>query len=93
VVKVFNQFAPKGFTVLGVSLDQPGAKQKWIDAIRKDGLTWTQVSDLKYWENDAAKLYGVRAIPQNYLLDPSGKIIAKNLRGAALTKKLAEILP
>lgn len=93
VVKAFNQFAPKGFTVLGVSLDQPGAKQKWIDAIRKDGLTWTQVSDLKYWENDAAKLYGVRAIPQNYLLDPSGKIIAKNLRGAALTKKLAEILP
>jgi peroxiredoxin len=93
VVKAFNQFAPKGFTVLGVSLDQPGAKQKWIDAIRKDGLTWTQVSDLKYWDNAAARLYGVRGIPQNYLIDPAGKIVAKNLRGEELLKKLAEILP
>lgn len=93
VVKAFNQYASKGFTVLGVSLDQPGAKQKWMDAIHKDGLTWTQVSDLKYWDNAAAKLYGVRGIPQNYLLDPSGKIIAKNLRGEALMKKLSEVLP
>lgn len=93
VVKAFNQFNQKGFTILGVSLDQPGAKSKWMDAIHKDGLTWTHVSDLKYWENAAAKLYGVRGIPQNYLIDPSGKIVAKNLRGEALIKKLAEILP
>lgn len=93
VVKAFNQFNQKGFTVLGVSLDQPGAKSKWMDAIHKDGLNWTHVSDLKYWDNAAAKLYGVRGIPQNYLIDPSGKIVAKNLRGEALIKKLAEILP
>jgi peroxiredoxin len=93
VVKAFNQFNQKGFTILGVSLDQPGAKSKWMDAIHKDGLTWTQVSDLKFWDNAAAKLYGVRGIPQNYLLDPTGKIIAKNLRGEALMKKLAEIFP
>jgi hypothetical protein len=64
-----------------------------MDAIRKDGLTWTQVSDLKYWDNAAARLYGVRGIPQNYLIDPAGKIVAKNLRGEELLKKLAEILP
>ena len=93
VVKAFNQFKEKGFTVLGVSLDQPGAKTKWMDAIHKDGLTWTHVSDLKYWDNAAARLYGVRGIPQNYLLDPAGKIVAKNLRGEELMKKLAEILP
>jgi peroxiredoxin len=93
VVKAFNQFKDKGFTILGVSLDQPGAKSKWMDAIHKDGLTWTQVSDLKFWDNAAAKLYGVRGIPQNYLLDPSGKIVAKNLRGEELIKKLTEILP
>jgi peroxiredoxin len=93
VVKAFNQYKVKGFTVLGVSLDQPGAKSKWMDAIHKDGLTWTHVSDLKYWDNAAAKLYGVRGIPQNYLIDPAGKIVAKNLRGEELMKKLAEILP
>lgn len=93
VVKAFNQYKEKGFTILGVSLDQPGAKSKWMDAIHKDGLTWTHVSDLKYWDNAAARLYGVRGIPQNYLLDPSGKIVAKNLRGEELIKKLAEILP
>jgi peroxiredoxin len=93
VVKAFNQFNGKGFTVLGVSLDQPGAKSKWMDAIHKDGLTWTHVSDLKYWDNAAARLYGVRGIPQNYLLDPAGKIVAKNLRGEELLKKLSEILP
>ena len=92
VVKAFNDFNSKGFTVLGISLDQPNAKDKWLKAIHDDNLTWTQLSDLKYWKNDVAVSYGVQAIPQNYLLDPNGVIIAKNLRGAALQKKLSELL-
>ncbi|NDA61792.1 MAG: TlpA family protein disulfide reductase, partial [Chitinophagia bacterium] len=92
VVKAFQQFKGKGFTILGVSLDQSGAKDRWMDAIHKDGLTWTHVSDLKYWENEVAKQYGIRAIPQNLLLDPGGKIVAKNLNGETLTKKLEELL-
>lgn len=92
LVRTFNQFKDKGFTVLGVSLDQPGKKDAWIAAIHKDGLTWTQVSDLKFWENEVALLYGVKAIPTNLLLDPKGKIIAKDLRGGDLSKKLSEVL-
>lgn len=78
--------------MLGISLDQENAREKWLKAIEDDKLTWTQVSDLKYWKNEVAQLYGVRAIPQSYLLDPEGKIIAKNLRGKALHEKLAELL-
>ena len=91
VVKAFQTYNAKGFTVLGVSLDQPGAKDKWIKAIHDDNLTWTQVSDLKYWDNQVAKQYGIQAIPQNFLVDPSGKIIAKNIRGEELSSKLATI--
>ena len=93
VVKAFQAFKDKNFHILSVSLDQPGAKTKWIDAIHADGLTWTHVSDLKYWDNDVAKLYGIRAIPQNFLLDPQGNIVAKNLSGDDLQKKLTEIIP
>jgi peroxiredoxin len=92
VVRTFNKYKDRNFTVLGVSLDRPDAKAKWIAAIKKDNLTWTHVSDLKYWDNEVAKMYGVQAIPQNFLLDPDGKVIAKNLRGDALDAKLAEIL-
>jgi peroxiredoxin len=90
VVKVFNQYKDKGFTVLGVSLDRPNAKDKWLKAIHDDGLAWTQVSDLKFWDNEVARLYGIRAIPQNFLIDPQGKIIAKNLRGLELEQYLAK---
>ena len=93
LVKAFHNYKEKGFTVLGVSLDNPGKQQAWMDAIHKDELTWTQVSDLKGWSNDVAKQYGIRAIPQNFLLDPSGKIIAKNIRGEELNKTLTELLP
>ena len=93
LVKAYHQYKDKNFTILGVSLDRPDAKEKWLAAIQKDGLTWTHVSDLQYWNNAAAKLYGIQAIPQNYLLDPTGKIIAKNLHGDALSKKLATFLP
>ncbi|WP_345950572.1 TlpA disulfide reductase family protein [Mucilaginibacter sp. PAMB04274] len=92
VVRTFNKYKDRNFTVLGVSLDRPDAKAKWLAAIQKDGLTWTHVSDLKYWENAVAKAWGVQAIPQNFLLDPNGKVIAKNLRGDALDAKLAEVL-
>jgi peroxiredoxin len=90
LVKTFNRFKDKGFTVLSVSLDQPGKKDAWIGAIHKDNLTWTHVSDLKFWDNDVAVLYGVKAIPTNLLLDKDGKIVAKDLRGAELDKKLSE---
>lgn len=92
VVKAYAEFKDKNFEILGVSLDNPGQKQTWLKAVEKDGLTWPQVSDLKGWQNEAAQLYGVSSIPQNFLIDPNGVIIAKNLRGDALTKKLAEIL-
>ena len=91
VVAAYNHFKDKSFTILGVSLDNENGKEAWLAAIQKDGLTWNHVSDLKYWQNAAAKLYMVQSIPQNFLLDPSGKIIAKNLRGEDLEKKLSEI--
>jgi peroxiredoxin len=92
VVKAYNAFKNKSFTILGVSLDRPDAREAWLAAIKKDGLTWNHVSDLQFWNNAAAKLYAVRSIPQNFLLDPQGKIIAKNLRGEDLEKKLTELL-
>jgi peroxiredoxin len=90
VVKAYNAFKDQNFTVLGVSLDK--SRDSWVKAIHQDGLDWTQVSDLAGWSNAAAKLYHVYSIPTNFLLDPSGKIIAKNLRGAALENTLAEVL-
>jgi peroxiredoxin len=92
VVAVYNQYKDKNFTVFGVSLDRPDAKKAWLKAIENDKLTWTQVSDLKYWKNAAAVQYRVSAIPQNFLIDPNGKIIAKNLRGDDLRSKLAELI-
>ncbi len=92
VVKNFHQYKDKNFTVLGVSLDRPNAKEAWLKAIHKDGLDWTQVSDLKFWDNEVAKQYGIRSIPQNFLIAPDGKIVAKNIRGEELSKKLSEIL-
>lgn len=91
VVVAFNKYKEKGFHVLGVSLDQPAAKEKWIKAIHDDKLTWTHVSDLQFWKNAVAVQYGIQAIPQNFLIDPTGKIIGKNLRGEDLQKKLAEL--
>ncbi|HVV54926.1 MAG TPA: TlpA disulfide reductase family protein [Mucilaginibacter sp.] len=91
VVRAFNKYKDKNFTILSVSLDRPNGKQRWLDAIHKDGLTWTHVSDLQFWKSKVADMYGVRAIPANFLLDPNGKIIAKNLRGDDLEDKLADI--
>jgi len=92
VVQNFNRFKNKKFTVLGVSLDRPGQKQKWLDAIHADGLAWTHVSDLNFWSNAVAVQYKIQSIPQNFLIGPDGKIVAKNLRGPALESKLCELL-
>lgn len=92
VVKAYEKFKDRNFTILGVSLDQPTGKEAWLKAIKDDQLNWTQVSDLKFWDNAVAKLYYVRAVPQNFLIDPSGKIVAKNLRGAALEKTLTDLI-
>ncbi|MFB9079251.1 redoxin domain-containing protein [Flavobacterium procerum] len=89
VVLAYKTYHDKGFDVLGVSLDDK--KNLWEKAIEKDGLTWTHVSDLKGWQNEAAVLYGVKMVPTNYLIGPDGKIVAKNLREAELQSKLKEI--
>jgi peroxiredoxin len=86
IVKAFNKFKTKNFTVLGVSLDQD--KPKWLEAIKKDGLAWNHVSDLKYWNNAVATQFGIQSIPASFLIDPTGKIIARDLRGADLDKFL-----
>jgi peroxiredoxin len=90
VVKVYNEFHKKGFDIIGVSLDQ--SKDEWVKAISDDKLTWTHVSDLKYWGSEVAKLYAVSSIPSNFLLDEKGTIIGRNLRGEDLAKKVKEVL-
>ena len=90
VVKAFNKFKNKNFTILGVSLDQK--KEAWLKAIKDDGLTWTHISDLKYWNSEVVPLYNIQGIPYNVLIDPSGKVIAENLRGPDLESKLEEVL-
>jgi len=92
VVTTFKKFRDKNFTILAVSLDRPGQKEKWLKAIHDDHLTWNHVSDLQFWNNAVAKRYGILAIPQNLLIDPQGKIIAKNIHGDELEKKLKDLL-
>jgi peroxiredoxin len=93
VVKAYNTYKDRNFEIRSVSLDQPGKEAAWLKAIHDDQLNWKHVSDLKYWNNEVAQLYSVRSIPQNFLIDPNGKIIAANLRGEELAKKLAGLLP
>ncbi|MEJ2882364.1 TlpA disulfide reductase family protein [Pedobacter sp. GR22-6] len=92
VVKAYNELKGKNFEIVGVSLDYPGGKAVWAEAVRKDGLPWIHVSDLKGWKNEVAVMYGINSVPQNLLIDPQGMIIAKNLRGEALTEKLKELI-
>jgi peroxiredoxin len=89
VVKMYAKYKDKGFEILGVSLDKE--KQAWLQAIQQDGLTWKHVSDLKYWQCEAARLYNVTGIPMTFLIGKDGKIIGKNLRGPALENKLKEL--
>ena len=91
LVANYKKFKDKGFEIYQVSLDKPGKRNDWIAAIRTDGLDWLHVSDLKFWKCVPAKQYGVKSIPSSFLIDKDGKVIAKNLRGADLGKKLTEV--
>ncbi|WP_164972641.1 TlpA disulfide reductase family protein [Lacibacter luteus] len=90
LVKAYERFKNKNFEIFGVSLDQ--TKDKWQKAIKDDNYTWPQVGDMKGWENAAARQFGVMGIPFNMIVDPNGVVVARNLRGEALEKKLEEIL-
>lgn len=92
VVKAYSRFKDRNFTIIGVSLDRPDGKSAWLSAIKNDGLSWTQVSDLKFWNNEVAGIYNIKSIPANFLIDPNGKIIARDLRGNDLENKLQEVL-
>lgn len=91
LVKTYEEFKDKNFEILGVSFDREF--DPWIKAIKDDKLTWKHVSDLQGWDNAAGLAYGIKAIPQNILVDPEGKVVARNLHGEELDKKLREILP
>ncbi|WP_132053721.1 TlpA disulfide reductase family protein [Pseudocnuella soli] len=90
LLNAYQQYKDKGFVILGVSLDH--VRDAWIKAIQKDGMPWAQVSDLKGWKNVVAEMYGIKAIPANFLVNPEGKIVALDLRGPVLQEKLAALL-
>lgn len=92
VLKAYNAFKGRNFEVLGVSLDEEKSRGKWVQAIADDHMPWTQISDLRGWKSEAAQRYGVQAIPQNFLIDPTGKIVAANLRGDNLEATLAQLI-
>ncbi|MDR3245489.1 MAG: AhpC/TSA family protein [Prevotellaceae bacterium] len=92
VVKAYHEFKDKGFTVFGVSLDNENGRSNWLKAVADDKLEWPHVSDLKGWKNEAAQLYGVSAIPANFLINKEGKIVARNLRGDILKEALSNYL-
>lgn len=93
LVKIYNDFKDRNFTILGISLDAADGKDAWLKAIKDDGLSWPQVSDLKHWENEVAKLYSIRKIPESFLIDPKGVIIARDLETNELMEKLKQVLP
>ncbi|MFM8256206.1 MAG: redoxin domain-containing protein [Bacteroidota bacterium] len=93
VVAAYSQFKNRNFTVLGVSLDQPDGKDDWMNAVMKDRLTWTQVSDLQFWNSPVVPLYNIQGIPYNVLVDPNGKVVAESLRGEQLAATLEQVLP
>jgi thiol-disulfide isomerase/thioredoxin len=90
LVKAYQKFKGKPFEIVGISLDEK--KEPWLKAIEKDNLPWVHLADLKGWENDLARHYGIRWIPSSFLLDPEGRIIARDLRGDALEKMLSDLL-
>lgn len=92
VVRVYKKYHDKGLNILGVSLDKKQSRSRWLKAIKDDGLVWQQISNLQYWNGPIVKRYGVRSIPANFLLDENGKIIARDLRGASLDRKMEELL-
>lgn len=89
IVAAYQKYKDKGFSIFGVSLDKK--KESWLKAIKDDGLEWAQVSDLAFWDTEAAALYGVRFIPSNLLIDPNGVIVARNIKGEELNAALKAI--
>lgn len=87
----YNKYKDKGLDILAVSLDDGRSRSAWLKAIKDDGMPWVHVADLKGWSNEAAVLYGVRAVPQNYLVDPQGNIVAINIKGEKLHEELAKV--
>ena len=92
LVKTYNKYKDDGLSVIGVSLDRPGQKDRWLKAIEEDGLPWHQVSNLKFWQDPVAQLYGIKAIPAAFVLDEEGTIVARDLRGDDLDNKIGELL-
>jgi peroxiredoxin len=92
LVKTYNKYKDDGLSIIGVSLDRPGQKDRWIEAIEEDGLPWHQVSNLQFWQDPVAQLYGIKAIPAAFVLDEDGTIVARDLRGDALDNKIGELL-
>ncbi|MGB3108601.1 peroxiredoxin family protein, partial [Sphingobacterium siyangense] len=88
---LYNKYKDSGFEILGISLDKVAQRKQWVDAIADDKLSWPQVSDLKGWDSPAAKRYGINSIPASFLLDPTGKVVYRNLRGKDLEEKLQAI--
>jgi alkyl hydroperoxide reductase subunit AhpC len=91
VAAAYGKYKNGGFTVVGVSLDRPDTKALWKKVIVEKGMEWPQLSDLKWWNSEAALLYNIQGVPANFLIDPAGKVIDVNLRGEALQKKLDEL--
>ena len=91
VVAAFKKYHARNFEVLSISLDQPGHRADWVRAIQKDGMPWGHASDLLFWNSPIVKLYSIKSIPQNFLIDPQGRIIAENLRGEELNKTLSAL--
>jgi thiol-disulfide isomerase/thioredoxin len=92
IIQAYQKYKDKGFAILGVSLDDQSSRKAWLKAIKDDGLTWSQVSDLKGWKNKAALLYGVTTIPANFLVDPAGKVVARDIKDKTLDDTLARLL-
>jgi thiol-disulfide isomerase/thioredoxin len=90
IVQTFHKYKEKNFSIIGVSFDN--SKNAWLQAIRKDGLNWTNVSDLKFFVNAVGRLYGITSIPSNFLVDPNGKIIAKDIKGKDLDSVLFRLM-
>jgi peroxiredoxin len=88
-VEAYNKYKNKNFTVLGVSIDRN--RETWLNTVEKQGLTWTQVSDLKYWQSDVVNLYAIRWVPTGILLDPDGRILNISLNEDELVKNLASV--
>lgn len=93
LVALYNRYKNSGFEIFGISLDKAAQREQWIKAIADDKLSWSQASDLKGWDSQAAKRYGINSIPASFLLDPQGKIVSRNLRGKDLEEKLQAIFP